>query len=263
MKINAVLSLGIEIADALGAAHAEGIVHRDIKSANLFLTKRGRCEDSRLWAGVGHPQAGQRCHERPEHRVRRTSHESRPCAGNGPLYVAGAGSREELDARTDLFSLGTVLYEMATGALPFRGESTGVLFESILNRAPVPPVRPNPDLPAELERITNKCLEKDRNLRYQHASDMRTDLQRVRRDPESRDLSAAGSGTVAVGQDALAARKRNIWNIVAPTATSLAAGLIAAGGFFYLHRTPKLTDKDTNVLADFANTTATRSSMTP
>jgi len=150
---------------------------------------------------------------------------------------------KELDARTDLFSFGAVMYEMSTGATPFRGESTGEIFDAILNRTPVPPIRLNPDLPAELERIVSKCLEKDRNLRYQHASDMRADLQRLQRDSDA---------VTPVATVPAAAGTRKVWK-AALLAVAAAALLVA--GYFYLHRAPRLTDKDTIVLADFANST--------
>ena len=152
---------------------------------------------------------------------------------------------KELDARTDLFSFGAVLYEMATGTLPFRGESSGAIFDSILNRAPVPLVRLNPDLPAELERIVAKCLEKDRNLRYQHASEIRTDLQRLKRDMESARMPAASAES--------ASHLGMFWKVIIPVALSTI--VLTVGGYLYLHPAPKLTEKDTIVLADFANTT--------
>jgi hypothetical protein len=153
---------------------------------------------------------------------------------------------KELDARTDLFSFGSVLYEMVTGAMPFEGESAGVIFEAILNRAPAPVVRLNPQVPTELERIINKCLEKDRNLRYQHASDIRTDLQRLKRDTDSARVTTSGTARGAAGTG-----KR--WKVIVPAAVAVL--VLSVGGYVYFHRTPKLTDKDTIVLADFTNTT--------
>src|SRR5436309_11877894 len=143
---------------------------------------------------------------------------------------------QHLDARTDLFSFGVVLYEMATGNLPFRGESSGIIFDSILNRAPVPAVRLNPGLPAEMERIINKCLEKDRELRYQHASEIRADLQRLKRD-SGRPLGAQPEARSGIA-------KR--WKVVVPAASAVLA--LFAAGYFYFQRTPRLTDKDTIVL---------------
>jgi tetratricopeptide (TPR) repeat protein len=160
---------------------------------------------------------------------------------------------KELDARTDLFSFGAVLYEMATGALPFRGESSAMICEAIVNRAPAAPARLNPDLPAELERIINKALEKDRNLRYQHAADMRTDLQRLKRDSESGHRAAASSGSVAVPETATA-RVAKIWKIAVSV---LLVALLTAGGLSYRshQQSNRLTDKDTIVLSDFTNMT--------
>jgi serine/threonine protein kinase len=159
---------------------------------------------------------------------------------------------KELDARSDLFSFGVVLYEMATGQLPFRGESSAVIFNAILERDPIPVVRMNPDVPTELERIIAKCLEKDRNLRYQSAAEMRADLQRLKRDSESGRSSAASSSTVAMAETSAVGRGK-LWKIA--ISVLLVALLIAGGLYYHSHRRKPLTEKDTIVLADFVNST--------
>ena len=251
LETEVILSLGIDITNALEAAHAKGIIHRDIKPANIFLTQLGHAKVLDFGLAIVMPvfrdpgESGAIGQSTVSLEVHLTS----PGTAVGTVaYMSPEQVRaKELDARTDLFSFGTVLYEMATGALPFRGESVGVTFEAILNRVPIPPVQLNPHLPADLERIIHKCLEKDRSLRYQHACDIRTDLQRLKRDSESARATTATSRGKSKST-------RLRWMTVSGAAVVAVA--LAVGSWLFFSRMPHtLTDKDTIVLAEFTNAT--------
>ena len=248
MPMEDLLKIGIETADALEAAHAMGIIHRDIKPANLFVTKRGNAKI----LDFGLAKLGPAADSFAARTAGPTLSVNESLTGAGSVvgtvsYMSPEQIRAKaLDSRTVLFSFGVVLYEMATGRLPFRGESSGAIFDAILNRDPAPPTRLNPDLPAELEHIITKCLEKDRHLRYQHASEIRADLQRLQRDTGSQRVSSSAKLQAATG----IARR---WKLIA-LAVATVVGLSIAG-VLYIRGAPKLTDKDTIVLADFTNTT--------
>jgi serine/threonine protein kinase/tetratricopeptide (TPR) repeat protein len=252
LDLGRLLKVGVEVAEALDAAHARGIVHRDIKPENIFINTRGDAKI--LDFGLAKLKQEETASDEDATITEAADLTQRGATVGTVAYMSPEQARgEKLDPRTDLFSFGLVLYEMATGQRAFMGATSAIIFASLLKDAPEPPSKLNRAIPTELERIINKALEKDRNLRYQSAADMRTDLQRLKRDTETGRATAGSSGTVALPVPR-AIRVAKLWKITVPV---LLVALLVAGGLYYRshQQSKRLTDRDTIVLADFANST--------